>query len=72
MSISSKLSSSNFLRQFRNAESRELNKLSAVQFIEVWDHYDNDGKEQFMDDDNDVTALFALNFNFGRHRNVPW
>ena len=49
MSISSKLSSSNFLRQFRNAESRELNKLSAVQFMEVWDHYDNDGKEQFME-----------------------
>merc|ERR1719431_1297455 len=42
MPVSSKLSSSNFLRQFRNSESRELNKLSAVQFMEVWDHYDND------------------------------
>ena len=46
MPVSSKLSSANFLRQFRNAESRELNKLSAVQFMEVWDHYDNDGKKQ--------------------------
>jgi len=43
MSLSAKLSSSNFLRQFRDAESRELNTLSAVQFMEVWDHYDTDG-----------------------------
>ena len=49
MPATSKLSSSNFLRQFRNAESRELNKLSAVQFMEVWDHYDNDGKEHFIE-----------------------
>ena len=49
MPVTLKLSSSNFLRQFRNADSRELNKLSAVQFMEVWDHYDNDGKEQFME-----------------------
>jgi len=42
MPVSRKLSSSNFLRQFRDAESRELNKLSAVQFMEVWDHYDSD------------------------------
>ena len=47
MPVSSKLSSTNFLRQFRNAESRELNKLSAVQFMEVWDHYDNDGKKHW-------------------------
>ena len=43
MSLSAKLSSSNFLRQFRDAESRELYTLSAVQFMEVWDHYDTDG-----------------------------
>jgi len=43
MSLNAKLSSSNFLRQFRDAESRELNTLSAVQFMEVWDHYDTDG-----------------------------
>ena len=48
ISISSKLSYSNFLKQFRNAESRELNKLSAVQFMEVWDHYDNDRKDDSL------------------------
>jgi len=42
MPVSARLSTNNFLRQFRNSESRELNKLSAVQFMEVWDHYDDD------------------------------
>ncbi|XP_073988354.1 calbindin 53E isoform X3 [Rhodnius prolixus] len=33
----------NFMRQFRDPESRELKKLSAHQFMEVWGHYDKDG-----------------------------
>lgn len=33
---------SNFMRQFRDAESRELKKLTANQFMEVWGHYDED------------------------------
>ena len=33
----------NFLRQFRDVESRELQQLSATQFMEVWEHYDSDG-----------------------------
>ncbi|KAL7631374.1 UNVERIFIED_CONTAM: hypothetical protein RMT77_018324 [Armadillidium vulgare] len=33
----------NFMRQFRDAESRELKKLTANQFMEVWSHYDEDG-----------------------------
>jgi len=33
----------NFMRQFRDPESRELKKLSANQFMEVWGHYDKDG-----------------------------
>jgi len=33
----------NFMRQFRDPESRELTKLSANQFTEVWSHYDKDG-----------------------------
>eukprot|EP00091_Calanus_sinicus_P005622 TRINITY_DN16082_c0_g1_i2.p1 TRINITY_DN16082_c0_g1~~TRINITY_DN16082_c0_g1_i2.p1 ORF type:complete len:147 (-),score=52.25 TRINITY_DN16082_c0_g1_i2:298-738(-) len=53
MPVSSKLSSSNFLRQFCNAESKELNKLSAVQFMEVWDHYDNDGNGVIEDEELD-------------------
>lgn len=33
----------NFMRQYRDPESRELKKLSANQFTEVWSHYDKDG-----------------------------
>lgn len=34
----------NFMRQFRDPDSRELKKLSANQFMEVWSHYDKDGE----------------------------
>lgn len=37
----------NFMRQFRDPESRELKKLSANQFMDVWSHYDKDGKYIF-------------------------
>ncbi|KAL1513930.1 hypothetical protein ABEB36_003268 [Hypothenemus hampei] len=33
----------NFMRQYRDPSSRELKKLSANQFMEVWSHYDTDG-----------------------------
>ncbi|XP_045512773.1 calbindin-32 isoform X4 [Pieris brassicae] len=33
----------NFMRQFRDPDSRELKKLSANQFMEIWSHYDKDG-----------------------------
>ena len=36
--------SSNFLRQFRDLKTREFKLLSAQQFMEVWNHYDTDGK----------------------------
>lgn len=32
----------NFFRQYRDPQSRELRKLSANQFMEVWSHYDKD------------------------------
>lgn len=35
----------NFMRQYRDPESRELKKLSANQFMDVWSHYDKDGKK---------------------------
>jgi len=35
--------SSNFLRQFRDSETRQLKKFTATQFMEVWNHYDEDG-----------------------------
>jgi len=33
----------NFLRQFRDEQSKELKKLTATQFMEIWSHYDIDG-----------------------------
>lgn len=40
----------NFMRQFRDPESRELTKLSANQFMDVWSHYDKDGKHVLLFD----------------------
>lgn len=34
----------NFMRQFRDPTSREVKKLTANQFMDVWNHYDKDGK----------------------------
>lgn len=34
----------NFLRQFRDEKSKEIKQLTAVQFMEIWSHYDTDGK----------------------------
>jgi len=34
----------NFMKQYRDPHSRELKKLSANQFMDVWSHYDKDGK----------------------------
>lgn len=33
----------NFLRQFRDEQSKEFKQLTASQFMEVWSHYDIDG-----------------------------
>ena len=38
----------NFMRQFRDPESRELKKLSANQFMDVWSHYDKDGNHLIL------------------------
>ena len=40
--------SKNFLRQFRDKNSRQLKKFSATQFMEVWNHYDSDGKLLYL------------------------
>jgi hypothetical protein len=34
----------NFLKQYINADNMELKKLSAGQFMEIWENYDIDGK----------------------------
>lgn len=38
-----KSNSCNFMRQFRDKNTRELKNLTASQFVEVWSHYDKDG-----------------------------
>ena len=42
MADSSK-TSTNFLRQFRDLKTREFKQISAGQFMDVWNHYDDDG-----------------------------
>lgn len=37
-------STANFMRQFRDSTTKELKKLTSVQFMEVWMHYDKDGE----------------------------
>jgi calretinin len=32
----------NFLRKYRDASSKEFIKLTASQFMEIWNHYDSD------------------------------
>lgn len=43
----------NFMRQFRDKNTRQLKNLTSTQFMEVWSHYDHDGKSFFVDDDDD-------------------
>ncbi|KAJ9578398.1 hypothetical protein L9F63_005387, partial [Diploptera punctata] len=70
----------NFMRQYRDPQSRELKKLSANQFMEVWSHYDRDGNgyiegteldgflREFVSSANatDVSPelIFKITFNF--------
>lgn len=46
MSSTSKETKKNFLRQFRDESSLELKQLTATQFMEIWSHYDTDGKSE--------------------------
>lgn len=39
-----KRATANFMRQFRDSTTKELKKLTSVQFMEVWTHYDRDGE----------------------------
>ena len=36
----------NFLRQFRDEQSKEMRPLTAAQFMEIWSHYDTDGERK--------------------------
>lgn len=37
----------NFLRQFRDKETREFKQITASQFMDVWNHYDSDGESNY-------------------------
>ncbi|CAF0777016.1 unnamed protein product [Didymodactylos carnosus] len=41
--MATKRKNENFLRQFRDEQSKELKQLTAAQFMEIWSHYDTDG-----------------------------
>ncbi|XP_052232085.1 calbindin-32-like isoform X1 [Dreissena polymorpha] len=43
----------NFLRQFRDKETREFRQITASQFMEVWNHYDSDGNGYIEDTELD-------------------
>lgn len=43
VSDDSSKSNENFLRQFRDLNTREFKRITATQFINVWNHYDTDG-----------------------------
>lgn len=34
----------NFLRQFRDKDTKKLKNFTAQQFMDVWHHYDEDGE----------------------------
>ena len=37
-------SQENFLKQFRDSNSKQFKKFTATQFTDVWNHYDTDGE----------------------------
>jgi len=47
----------NFLRQFRDEQSKELKQLTATQFMEIWSHYDIDGR-------NCISRLIFFSFQY--------
>ena len=51
--------SENFLRQFRDKKTREFKKITAGQFMDVWNHYDEDGKIH-----GSMYLYFHLKFSF--------
>jgi hypothetical protein len=50
----------NFLRQFRDEESKEIKPLTAAQFMEIWSHYDTDGKIIII---NKTKMIYLFDFN---------
>ncbi len=49
----------NFLRQFRDEQSKEMRQLTAAQFMEIWSHYDTDGKIII----NKTKMIYLFDFN---------
>ena len=60
----------NFLKQFQDERSLQLHKLSAVQFMEVWMHYDKDGKENVDISGNFSPMLELYLYIFSKRKNI--
>ena len=54
----------NFLRQFRDEQSKEFKQLTAAQFIEIWSHYDTDGTYEEPCETHDVCMSHSLGNGF--------
>lgn len=60
------------MRQFRDKNTRQLKNLTSTQFMEVWSHYDHDGRFEykfalfiiacanFINFDRDFDSIFAF------------
>jgi hypothetical protein len=47
----------NFLRQFRDEQSKEIKPLTATQFLEIWSHYDTDGRIEYK---NKIVYIYFI------------
>lgn len=56
----------NFLRQFRDKETREFKQITAGQFMDVWNHYDSDGKNFITIDGFVLLKLSSQSTNQGK------
>jgi hypothetical protein len=54
------LKKENFLRQFRDEQSKEMKQLTAAQFMEIWSHYDIDGKNNFNSKYNHLDIIYLI------------
>lgn len=57
----------NFMRQYRDPESRELKKLSANQFMDVWSHYDRDGNLHNFH----ISIIYMFRSQYHTHTHTP-
>jgi hypothetical protein len=52
----------NFLKQFRDEQSKELKQLTAIQFMEIWSHYDVDGIDRTLENFKNTFSFLLDSF----------